>query len=352
MKVNNFKTPIENIFFRSSKIGLIAGGLLKNDLTDLMREEKESLEAKLKEYQGITDLQKIQLKFWNKQKRKGIKLTPRNEAIRKRYTKQLTTFKTLTKKQQKRLDDYEYREGAEPELSVGAKSYIKEVWLWYEKGFKVLELTAKQVKKGKQGEEDAINLISFVDGMPYVNNNKKADHGRVYVKNHTGACDVNTYMKLIKKRVVDDCKVSWDPLTFMMSTYTTLEKWQGISYMYLYNADIFRLRRCLVDCPPEVLEDEYYAFRSKYKLTEKYIFDNDLLEQLKQRQISDKYPEVQELVEQFERNFLYEHSGNYTQEERVKTFTFIRDKELEEVLLKSIELAVEYYQTITLNMIE
>ena len=76
------------------------------------------------------------------------------------------------------------------------------------------------------------------------------------------------------------------------------------------------------------------------------------LEQLKQRQISDKYPEVQELVEQFERNFLYEHSGNYTQEERVKTFTFIRDKELEEVLLKSIELAVEYYQTITLNMIE
>ena len=138
MKVNNFKTPIENIFFRSSKIGLIAGGLLKNDLTDLMREEKESLEAKLKEYQGITDLQKIQLKFWNKQKRKGIKLTPRNEAIRKRYTKQLTTFKTLTKKQQKRLDDYEYREGAEPELSVGAKSYIKEVWLWYEKGFKVL----------------------------------------------------------------------------------------------------------------------------------------------------------------------------------------------------------------------
>jgi site-specific recombinase XerD len=41
----NFKTPIEDIFFRSSKIGLLAGGLIRHGLTEKQREEMETLEA-------------------------------------------------------------------------------------------------------------------------------------------------------------------------------------------------------------------------------------------------------------------------------------------------------------------
>ena len=67
--------------------------------------------------------------------------------------------------------------------------------------------------------------------------------------------------------------------------------------------------------------------------------------------IDDSIPEYQPAIEQFKKNYLYADSGLYTKEERVKTFMFERDYELEDVLLKSVKLGVEYYKTITLNMI-
>lgn len=332
-KQPNFTTPIKEILFRSSSVGILAEGLMKNDITDLMREEMKYLEAKKKTLIGLTDLQRIQLKEWNKYIKTGGKLTERNATIRKKYMKRLRTYQKLTPQQEQRLENYKYREGAEPELSTAAKNHIKEVWLWYEKGFKK-EIKSKQTDKGKQGEEAAISLIAEVDGEFYVNNNKNINKGRVTIGNLTGACDVNTSMKIINKRVIDDCKCSWDPLTFMMSTYTKLEEWQGRSYMYLYDADIFRLRRCLIDCPADVYEEELDKFCWKHKI------------------IDPSFEEYRSLLEQFDRNFLYEHSGKYNKEERVKTFSFVRDKDLELILLLSVDLAVEYYQTITLNMIE
>lgn len=283
--MKNFKTPIEEILFRSSKIGLLAGGFVRQDLTVKQREEMETLKAK-KADKGITPKQEITL--------------------------------------QKHIE----RDGAEPTLSQGAKTYIKEVWLWYEKGFKE-EISSKHTRKGNQAEEDSLNLISFVDGIMYAKNKIRKTIGHL-----TGECDVNTYFKKIKKRIIDDLKTSWNPKTFMTAGISTLEEWQGRAYLYLYDADIFRLRRCLVDCPPDVYVDEL----------KKFCWQNNII---------DETLEIyQPLINQFDANFLYEHSGNYTQEERVKTFSFERDAELEKVLLKSIELGIEYYQTITLNMIE
>ena len=42
----------------------------------------------------------------------------------------------------------------------------------------------------------------------------------------------------------------------------------------------------------------------------------------------------------------------YNLQERVKTFDISRDPELENILLDSVKLGVEYYKSITLNMIE
>ncbi len=140
--------------------------------------------------------------------------------------------------------------------------------------------------------------------------------------------------KTVDAVVIDDTKCSWNPRTFMSADLTVGYEWQGRAYLYLYDGDIFRLRHCLVDCPPDVYADEY----------KKFCFQHGI--------IDDTLPEYQEAIEQFKKNYLYEHSGLYTQEERVKTFAFERDYDLEAVLLKSIELAVEYYNTITLNMIE
>lgn len=349
---SNHKTPIEEVLFRSSKIGLLAGGLIRHDLTENQKEEIKELEAKKESFIGLSATQQKKLDGYEKKISEGGKITDKQEEERIDFKKRLITKKGLTPNQQDRLDELIEKSTKEPELSVGAKTYLKDVWLWHEKGFKEPELHTKQIRKGKNGEEDGINLISFVDGVMYSNNNLQENFGRVTKGNLTGAADVVTNFKLVEKKIVDDIKASWNPKTFMNTNYSTLEEWQGRAYLYLYDADIFRLRRVLVDCPPDVLEDEYHRFRFQNRLTEQHIIDNDLLEQLKQGEISDQFPKEKELVEQFFRNFLYEHSGLYTKEERVKTFAFQRDEYLEEILLKSIELGLEYYKTITLNMIE
>lgn len=328
MSNKNFKTPIHEIFFRSSKIGLLAGGLIRHGLTQNQRDEMEKLEALKITPIGLTEKQQKDLDTWNAKIKDGGTLTPGQMEKRDDYKQRLTKPKGLTPTQEARLQDLKERNARPPELSDGAKTYVKEVWLENEKGFKE-EVTSKHLRKGLQAEEDAISLISYVDGVMYMKNEKKAQKGHL-----TGTCDVNHYFKDIDARVIDDTKCSWNPRTFMQATLTTGYEWQGRAYLYLYDANVFRLRHCLVDCPPDVFADEY----------KKFCFQHGI--------IDDTLPDYQEAIAQFKRNFLYEDSELYTKEERVKTFMFERDYELEEVLLKSIDLAVEYYQTITLNMIE
>lgn len=348
----NFKTPLEKVFFRSSKIGLLANGLVRHGLTDNQREEMNKLELLLTTPVGLTANQQKDLDKWNatieaikketeaeeQPEKKTSSLTPSQMEKREDYQNRLITPKGLTPTQDARLQELKEKDAKLPELSQGAKTYVKQVWLENEKGFQE-EVTDKKLRKGLQAEEDAINLISFVDNIMYSKNEE-----RIFKNNITGECDVRTEfngMKISEESeetidavVIDDTKCSWNPRTFMSAELTTVYEWQGRAYLYLYDADIFRLRHCLVDCPPDVLAEEY----------KKYCFQHNI--------IDDSAPQYKELLEQFNRNYLYENSGLYTQEERVKTFTFTRDAELEEVLLKSVELALEYYQTITLNMIE
>ena len=325
----NHKTPIKDILFSSSNIGLITGGLISKDLTEVMREEMAELEKKKIQSTGLTEKQQEEYDSLNKQK----VLSEAQDKKRIELALKSATVKGLSQKQEEKLQAFKDRDGAEPELSQGAKTHIKEVWLRYEKGFKE-DFSNKQMNKGLQAEEDAVNLISFVDGVMYNNNNRKEDKGRITKGNLTGACDVEHHFKLLKKKGIDDCKCSWNPRTFMSSGLTTQYEWQGRAYLYLYDADIFRLRYCLVDCPPDVYVDELKRF----------CWNNGI--------IDETLEEYAPLIEQFDRNFLYEHSGKYTQEERVKTFVVLRDLELEKIMLKSIELAIEYYKTITLNMID
>jgi len=324
----NFKTPIEKIFFRSSKIGLLAGGLVRHGLTEKQREEMDGLLLAKITPIGLTEKQLLELEGWDKKIEEGGNLTPAQMEKRDDYKAKLVTPKGLTATQEARLQDLQDRNSRPPELSEGAKTYIKEVWLENEKGFKE-EVTDKKLRKGLQAEEDAINLISFVDNVMYLKNEKRA-----FLNHLTGECDVLHHNKDIDAKIIDDTKCSWNPRTFMSSGLTTLYEWQGRAYLHLYDADIFRLRHCLVDCPPDVLQEEF----------KKFCFANNI--------IDDSLPKYKPLIDQFNRNFLYEDSGLYTKEERVKTFMFARDYELESVMLKAIELGVEYYQTITLNMIE
>lgn len=325
--MKTFKTPIEKILFRSSKIGLLAGGLIRHDLTANQRAEMEGLIIKKNSVIGLTAKQQQSLGAMDKKIADGETLTPKKMEERDEFKRRLVTKKGLSPTQDSTLQKYIERDGAEPELSQGAKTYIEEVWLWHEKNFKE-EISSKHTRKGLQGEEDALNLISFVDGVMYVKNEERVTKG-----NLTGECDANTLFKEVQKRIIDDTKCSWNPKTFMAARLSSVYEWQLRAYMYLYDADIARLRYCLVDCPPDVYADEL----------KKFCWTNNI--------IDEELEEYKPLIAQFDANFLYVNSGNYTQEERVKTFPIYRDEELESILLRSIELGIEYYKTITLNQI-
>ena len=330
--MKNFKTPIEDIFFRSSKVGLLAGGLIRHGLTERQREEMENLELIKITPIGLTENQLSDLNKWNDKIDSGGNLTPAQMEKRDEYKRRLIEPKELTPTQQQRLEYLRETNSLLPELSDGAKTYVKEVWLQYEKGF-IEDIDSKFLAKGLQAEEDGINLISYVDGIYYNNNNDKENKGRVYKDHLTGSCDVEHFNTDTGLKEIHDIKCAWNPRTFMQMKLITGYEWQGRAYMYLFDADIFKLRACLVDCPPDVYNDEFKRFCFRHGI------------------IDDSLEEYKELIEQFNRNYLYENTGLYTKEERVKTFTIERDYELEETLKLSVKLAVEYYQTITLNMI-
>jgi len=332
--MKNYKTPIEDVLFRSSKIGLLASGVTKHGLTETQRIDKDRLERIKVTPIGLTDRQQSDLDSWNEKRESGKTLSPTQMEKLDDYTERLTKCKELTSNQKETLNKYIEIENTPPSLSDGAKTYIKEVWLKYEKGFQET-ITSKYLSKGLQAEEDALTLIYDVDGIMYIKNEERVTKGHL-----TGECDVKHHNKDINARIIDDVKCSWNPRTFMSATLTTLYEWQLRAYMYLYDAEIARLRYCLVDCPPDVYMDEkqraYYLFKK----------DNGI--------IDDTLPEYQKAINEFDKQFdancLYVDSGLYTKKERVKTFSISRDYELEENLLLGVKLGVEFYKTITLNM--
>ena len=331
----HLRKPLDQVFFRASKIGLIVSGYVSGGLTENQMKEKEDLENITNTLIGITEKQEEELERLLQKQKEG-KATPKQFSMIEKLQMQKQSYRKRTPKQEERLKILTEKLNRPPQLSQGAKSAIKEIWLENEKEFKE-EIFDKKLKKGIQAEEDAITLISKVDNHPYWKNTKKEYKGNI-----SGECDVRHKFENIETPeglvneliVIDDTKASWNPRTFMQADLSSTYEWQLIAYMYLYDADIARLRYCLVDCPEEVYQDELRRF-----CYNKGIIDETL-------------PEYKEVINQFRKNYFYSKTGLYTEEERVKTFTIVRDSEKEQDMLNAIELAKEYYLSITLNMIE
>jgi hypothetical protein len=232
--------------------------------------------------------------------------------------------KALTEKQETVLNDLITRKNAPPELSDTAKSFIEKTWLFNEKGF-YEELSSKYVEKGNFNEDDGIILVSEIENSIYEKNAERKTEGHI-----TGEADIFCTINGVK--VIKDIKSSWSPLTFMNGELSTIYEWQGRAYMYLYDADEFHLHYTLTDCPAHILENEKWKLRNKYGI------------------LDDENPIMQRLFKQLEQNLIFSN-GNYTKEERVKSFIIKRDIEKEQLLLSKIPLAVEYYKSIRLNQI-
>lgn len=263
---------------------------------------------------------------------RGVVLTENQKATLQDYKERdAGNGKPLTDKQKMDFEVLLSKENAKPELSDTAKRFIEKMWLFNEKGY-YDELDNKFIEKGNLNEIDGIVLISDVENSFYSKNDMRKTLGNI-----TGEADI--ICTIDGKKVIKDIKSSWSPITFMAGNLTTLYEWQGICYMMLYDADEFHLHYCLTDTPRHLIEKE--KERQFYKYFNKQLTDAEI-ESLELSLVP--------IYEQIEKNMNFSE-GNYTKEERVKTFKIQRDKEKEKLLLEKIPLAIEYYKSITLNQI-
>lgn len=288
--------PIEQVLFRASG----AGALMTN-----------------KQGAVFTDVQKARISELLQEKLTG--LNANGNKVKFEGTKKPEELAELIAKRD-----------APPELSDTAKAFVRKVWLKNEKGI-VKDIKSKYLDKGTFNEEDAITLISDVDGIKYFKNDERFRN-----EDHEGECDV--VEQLSDKKLIIDVKCSWDAETFMASKPSIDYEWQGRIYMELWDADEFQLRYCLVDCPAHLLQKEKeFAWR-------KYYADTMTVEEEAELDVM-----MQPIRDQIDRNMIYSIGDRFTKEERVKTFTFYRDKEKMKLMAERVKMARDYYKTITLN---
>lgn len=257
---------------------------------------------------------------------RGVVITEKQLELIEQYKEKKSSGKSLTEKQSSELQSLIAKRDEPPQLSDTAKRFVEQMWLRNEKGYMDIS-SNRYTEKGLYNEDDEIELVREVDGLFLIEKNET----RITKGNITGECDVITFIN--GEKVIKDVKGSWDAKTFMGGDLSSAYEWQGITYMYLYDADEFHLHYCLMDCPSHLFENEVWKLKNRFNI------------------IDETAPEVEGLFAQLRRNLIYSDNPAYTKEERVKTYVIKRDKDKEQQLLAKIPLALEYYESIKLNQI-
>ena len=198
--------------------------------------------------------------------------------------------------------------------AIGAKTYMKELWLEIHHNFVMLSSGEEGLptKKGKLVEGDAIKLLSNLYGIPMVKNEE-----RVEVDFLTGEADI-VYVEGSYK-VIRDNKSPANWMTFRSKMGIPSEYyWQLIGYCYLYGAKKAYLDYTLMPTPEELLLE-----------------------------LKDKIGE-----EEFElHKKMNEEILNLPPEKRVKTFLLKADLEKEiAFMLSRIEKCKEYFNTLNYDI--
>lgn len=129
-------------------------------------------------------------------------------------------------------------------LSQGAKTYIRQVAKQDFFQYRV-ELDNKYINKGKDQEQDSIDLLNAVRFTNY-----KKNDVRIEDEYMTGECDILTDDRVI------DVKTSWNLETWPATpgeAHDNEYEWQGRAYLMLYEREIFELVFCMVTTKDEFL---------------------------------------------------------------------------------------------------
>ncbi len=233
--------------------------------------------------------------------------------------KQLETLEGLLKKikltepQAKLRDKLILKRDAESELSKGAKTYVKELFMYHEYGVRQ-EINSKYIDKGNEVEDLSIELAGvYLEGDLFKNDE--------YFENDyiCGTPDVLTDNFLV------DVKSSWSASTFPFfetELKNKLYEWQLKAYMWLTGRTDSWLVYCLVPTPNDLILDEM-------------------------RRISWKKGELGDVSIETEAEVLkYFDISNIPTEKRVKAFNVkLTPKDIAD-MKKMINLARKYYKTI------
>ncbi|QRQ99746.1 hypothetical protein [Dyadobacter sandarakinus] len=204
------------------------------------------------------------------------------------------------------------------ELGETAKTYIRQVWLEKEFGYKE-EVLTDEMMKGHLCEQDSLGLVqSVLKGEFRAKNTLK-------LKNEFIAGTPDIILK--KEDVIEDVKSSWNLRTFTEAELIKNYFWQGQGYMWLTGKKNYRLIYCLVPTPEEILVE------TKKKIYYKFNCD-------------ESNPHYIQMCAQID------HNNNVINSipaaNRIKVFEFAYDQEKIDSLIKKIEAAREHYKTLSL----
>jgi len=153
----------------------------------------------------------------------------------------------LTESMSKELEKLKEKQAKPLDLSIGAKSYLKEL---YDKEVYGIDykfgLTCKPMQKGIEQEQASIDLYNKVYGTAYQKNEQLYKNGYI-----TGTPDI------VGKDCVKDVKSKFDKRSFNKAedkTDKSLWVWQVKAYIWLTGTQEGSLVRTLVDTPRDIVE--------------------------------------------------------------------------------------------------
>ena len=135
---------------------------------------------------------------------------------------------------------------AEGVLSVGAKTYIRELAQQEILGID-FEFSGKEIEKGLEVEDASIALLNRVRRLSLKKNSERKSNGLI-----TGECDLYD----AGRKRGHDLKSSWSAKTFpgwVKDCEDRLYEWQMRGYMLLWDADEWEVNYALVDTPDRLI---------------------------------------------------------------------------------------------------
>jgi hypothetical protein len=219
------------------------------------------------------------------------------------------------------------------ELSETAKKETIKCFNWWKYG-RGEYITSKYLTSGIEREDNSITDLSLFTKRLLVKSNNRYENDFII-----GHPDIEYLEESLK--IIEDVKSSYEIGTFSESVSEKIKsiyEWQGRSYLWLSDSDVFRLRYVLTNATPKVIDDAKKKLIWEMSETDpEYIQRAIQIEKnmiFNMAQFKSDYPYYDLMVEDWEYDIPLE--------ERIFTIEFERDLDKEKYLQEMIERAREW----------